>query len=109
MVVLILQQNIQHFLNVHKHVENWYEYDQHSNQVDHFFVLNHHVENNQVDNQLNDIDPKVNDENELVLELFEHESVKLNHFVELNFPNPKNEKKKDFRKIQKLRSWSFIL
>jgi len=52
------------------------------------------VENNQVDNQLNDIDPKVNDENELVLELYEHELVKLNHFVELNFPNP--------NKIQKL-------
>jgi hypothetical protein len=56
--------------------------------VDHFFVLNHLVENNQVDNQLNEIDPKVNDENELVLELYEHELVKLNHFVELNFPNP---------------------
>jgi len=68
--------------------------------VDHFFVLNHHVENNQVDNQLNDIDPKVNDENELVLELFEHESVKLNHFVELNFPNPNNEKKKIFEKYK---------
>ncbi len=56
--------------------------------MDHFFVLNHLVENNQVDNQLNEIDPKVNDENELVLELYEHELVKLNHFVELNFPNP---------------------
>jgi predicted HTH domain antitoxin len=51
------------------------------------------VENNQVDNQLNEIDPKVNDENELVLELYEHELVKLNHFVELNFPNPNKFKK----------------
>ena len=67
-----------------------YEYDRHSNQVDHFFVLNHHVENNLVDNQLNDIDPKVYDENELVLELYEHGLVKLNHSVELNFRNPKN-------------------
>ncbi len=58
--------------------------------MDHFFVLNHHVENNLEDNQLNDIDPRVNDENEWGLELYEHGSVKLNHFVELNFPNPKN-------------------
>jgi len=48
------------------------------------------VENNQVDNQLNDIDPKVNDGNEVVLELYEHELVKLIHFVEGNFQNPKN-------------------
>jgi hypothetical protein len=48
------------------------------------------VENNQVDNQLNDIDPKVNDGNEVVLELYEYELVKLIHFVEENFQNPKN-------------------
>ncbi len=58
--------------------------------MDHFFVLNHHVENNPVDNQLNDIDPKVYDENELVLELYEHGLVRLNHFVVLNFPSPED-------------------
>ena len=67
--------------------------------MDRFYVLNYHVENNQVDNQLNDIDPKVYDGNELVLELYEHERVKLNHYVEVNCLNSKKNKKKKKKKV----------
>ena len=81
-----------------------YEYDQRSNQVDHFYVLNHRVENNQVDNQSNDIDPKVHDENEQVSELYEHERVKLNHYVEVNFLSSERKNKKLLLIVQ-----SFVL
>ena len=72
--------------------------------MDHFFVLNHHVENIQADSQSNDIDPKVNDENGWERELYEHESEELIHCVELNFLNPfvfKLEKKRTFYEEKK--------
>lgn len=94
MVLLILQWNNQHFGDVRKLVGNSCEYDRHSNRVDHLFVWDHPGENILVDSQLNEIDPRVNDENEQVLELFEHEWVKLNHYVELNSPNPRKKKNK---------------